>query len=314
MNKPWTVLIAVLAGSLACVIWLLPLGYAFQVVLLGLAAGFLSYAGTVSWKVWSPILLVPSIVFQAMLLTKTQGLGTAATMQGTQWALLVLAVAAGAIAGGYASRRGAHAPRSALRFDLVAPAAALVLAVVFAIAGYADPLVIELGLILIGGPAALLGIVCGIRHKPTAAAVFLSIPLFFLALLPLQPLTEYADESRSLARMRTYCEGLVPLLQRVKETTGTYPRTLLVPPFSEIETPFSHDHRFGGVQYSTDQTQFAFVVYCKLPRDRSQSYSSETGRWVDGTHYPSTHTLFEMPARIRELTIDGSGKQTSGWR
>jgi hypothetical protein len=323
MNKTWIILIAAVTGSLACVMWLLPLGYAFQIVLLGLIAGFLSYVGTVSWKVWGPILLIPSLLLQAMLLTKTQGLGIAFAIQGPQWVLLVLAVAAGAIVGGYARRRGSiaarapatgHAPGSRRRFYVLVPVAALALAIAFAVCGYADPLVIEFGLILVGVPAALLGIVLIVRRKPAGATVFLSIPLFFVALLPLQPLTEIADEARSLGAMRSYCETLVPMLHHVKETTGNYPRTLLVPPFSEVETPFVRNHRFGGVQYTTDEKQFNFIVYRQEPRDRSQTYSSETGQWVDGTHYPSSHTLCEMPERTRELTIDGAGNRSWGWR
>jgi hypothetical protein len=323
MSKIWIILIAAVTGSLACVMWLLPLGYAFQVVLLGLMAGFLSYVGTVPWKIWGPILLIPSILLQAILMTKTQSLDIALAMQGPQWVPLVLAVATGAIVGDYARRRGSiaarepatgHAPRSRRRFYVVVPAAALALSIAFAIAGYADPLLIEFGLILVGVPAALLGIVLIVRRNPAGATVFLSIPLFFVALLPLQPLTEIAEEARSLGAMRSYCETLVPMLRHIKETTGNYPSTLLVPPFSEVETPFSRDHRFGGVQYSTDEKQFNFIVYRHEPRDRSQTYNSETRRWVDGTHYPSSHTLCEMPERTRVLTIDGSGNQSWGWR
>jgi hypothetical protein len=323
MSKTWIVLIAAVTGSLACVMWLLPLGYAFQIVVLGLVAGFLSYVGTVSWKIWGPILLIPSILLQAILLTKMQRLDIALAMQGPQWVLLVLAVATGAIVGGYARRRGAiagrkpvtgHARASRRRFYVLVPVAALTLAIAFAIAGYADPLIIEFGLILVGVPAALLAIVLFVRRKPAGATVFLSIPLFFVALLPLQPLTDLANESRSITRMRSYCETLVPMLHHVKETTGNYPRTLLVPPFSEVETPFGRNHRFGGVQYSADEKQFNFIVYSHEPRDRSQTYNSETGRRIDGTHYPSSHTLCEMPERTRELTIDGSGNQSWGWR
>jgi len=38
MNKTWKILIAAITGASACAIWLLPLGYAFQIVLLGLTA------------------------------------------------------------------------------------------------------------------------------------------------------------------------------------------------------------------------------------------------------------------------------------
>jgi hypothetical protein len=323
VNKTWIILIAAVTGSVACVMWLLPLGYAFQIVILGLVAGFLSYVGTLSWRVWGPILVIPSVLLQAILLTKSQGLSIALAMQGPQWVLLVLAVAVGAVVGGYVRRRGSIAPRepstgnalwSRRRFYVVVPATALALAIAFAVCGYADPLFIEFGLILVGVPTALLGIVLIVLRKRAAATVFLSIPLFFVALLPLQPLTKVADATRSLGAMRSYCETLVPMLHHVKETTGNYPRTLLVPPFSEVETPFGRDHRFGGVQYSTDEKQFNFIVYSHEPQDRSQTYSSETGRWIDGTHYPSSHTLCEMPTRTRELTIDGSGNQSWGWR
>jgi hypothetical protein len=324
MRKIGIVLTAVGAGALACVIWLLPLGYAFQVVLLGLVAAVLSYAGAVSWKIWSPALTIPVIAFQAILMTKTQALSSVLAMQGFHWTLIVLAVALGGLAGGFARRHGStpvpesvsgRAPGSRRwLFYLGVPLAAVAFAVAFTMTAFAMLIVVEIGILVIGVPAAAVGIGFLRRKRPKPATVALSIALFFVALLPLQPLAARAEEARILRVLRSYCESLVPMLNQVKASTGSYPRSVNESPFSDVETPQAFGERAGRVLYTTDGKQFDFVVYRREPVDRSQTYNGETGRWVEGTHYPSTHGVHILPTRTRYLLIDGSGKQTTEWR
>lgn len=318
MSKIGIALIALGAGAFAGIIWLLPLGYVFQVVLLGLVAGFLSYAGKLSWTIWGPALVIPSIAQQAIVMTRLQGWPAVWTVQGLQWAMLVLAVALGGIAGG-AARRRESTPGGPLRgsrrwFYVGVPLAALASAIAFTAAGFADPIIIEFGLILIGGPAVLLGVVCLYRRWAGAANVFFSITLFFALLVPLHPLAERAGEVWSLRVLRKYCETLVPMLHHVKTATGDYPHTLSVPPFNEVETPGCLNDEIGGVLYATDEKRFNFVVYRRKPPYLSQTYDSETERWIEGTHYPSSHEAQVLPSRTRVVTIDGAGKQTVEWR
>jgi len=162
----------------------------------------------------------------------------------------------------------------------------------------------NLGFVLIGLPALVLGLVQLTRQRFIGAAIGISITVAFVALLELAPLGEYLRHRNNISQARKLCADLFQPLEEYKGKNGAYPEIIELleagssTPYSWMFSTATGWERNVSIHYSGHGSSFKFVI-CPpgifsngygwyLPVNdfpegvlHSIVFTSESRRWMD---------------------------------